>query len=145
MLKIRNGTYHDAPFIKGLLAVLGYKTNISMLVDQLERQFGNEDHHVYVADYNKEVVGFVTVHYLPQLAFDGGIAIISYMSIDESFNGADVGSALEKYVTEQARVKRCERIQVHCMDFRTPAHQFYLSKGFQEFPKYFTKRLVYGE
>lgn len=145
MLKIRNATYLDAPFIKGLLALLGYQANTSMLIDQLERQFGNDDHHAYVCDLNKEIVGFVTVHYLPQLAFDGGIAIISYLSSDESVKGEDVSGALEKYVTEQARKKGCERIQVHCLEQREAAHRFYLQHGYQEYPKYFTKRLVYAE
>ncbi len=142
MLKIRNATYHDAPFIKGLLAVLGYQTNLSLLVDQLERLFGSQNDHCYVCDINKEVVGFVTVHYLPQLAFDGGVAIISYLSVDESIKGIDIATALEKHVTEQARIKRCEQVQVHCMDWRTHAHQFYIKQGYQEYPKYFIKRLV---
>lgn len=145
MLKIRNATYHDAPFIKGLLTTLGYESNLSRLVDQLERLFSSETDQAYVCDMNKEVVGFVTVHYLPQLAFDGGVAIISYLSVDESIKNVDVAAALEKHVTEQARIKRCERIQVHCMDWRVPAHQFYLQHGYKEFPKYFTKRLVYAE
>jgi GNAT superfamily N-acetyltransferase len=145
MQKIRNATYHDAPFIKGLLAALGYQTNLSLLIDQLERLFGSENDQAYVCDINKEVVGFVTVHYLPQLAFDGGTAIISYLSVDESIKGIDIAAALEKHVTDQARMKRCETIQVHCMDWRTPAHQFYLKHGYQEYPKYFTKRLVQGE
>ncbi|MBS1502645.1 MAG: GNAT family N-acetyltransferase [Bacteroidetes bacterium] len=144
-MKIRNATYRDAPFIKGLLAGLGYDSNLSRLVDQLERLFGTENDCVYVCDINKEVVGFVTVHYLPQLAFDGGLAIISYLSVDESVIDRDIAGALERHVTEQARIKKCERIQVHCLDWRTPAHQFYIRHGYQEYPKYFTKRLLYGE
>lgn len=144
-MKIRNASYKDAPFIKNLLAALGYQSNTSLLIDQLERFFGVGSDQAYVCEIEREVVGFVTVHYLPQLAFDGGIAIISYLSVDESIKGADIAAALEKHVTEQARIKRCERIQVHCLDWRTPAHQFYLNHGYQEFPKYFTKRLVYGE
>ncbi|HZY35949.1 MAG TPA: GNAT family N-acetyltransferase [Mucilaginibacter sp.] len=144
MLKIRNATYHDAPFIKGLLAVLGYQTKLSLLVDHLERLFGGENDQVYVCDINREVVGFVTVHYMPQLAFAGGIAIISNLSAEESVNGTDVAAALEKHVMEQARIKSCEQIQVQCIDWQTPAHQFYLNHGYQEFPKYFTKRLVQG-
>ena len=144
-MKIRNATYHDAPGIKSLLHSLGYASNISLLVDQLERLFNNGENQAYVAEYNKEIVGFVTAHYLPQLAFDGGVAIISYLSADETVTNMDVASALERHVTEQARSRHCERIQVHCMEWRTPAHQFYLGRGYQEFPKYFTKRLAYAE
>ena len=145
MMRIRKATYHDAPFIKGLLAVLGYETKVGLLVDQLERLFNNQDHCAYVCELDKEVVGFATVHYLPHLAFDGGVAVISYLSADETIRHVQIAAALEKYVSEEARTKRCERIQVHCLDWRTPAHQFYLKQGYQEYPKYFTKRLIYGE
>jgi N-acetylglutamate synthase-like GNAT family acetyltransferase len=145
MLRIRNATYHDAPFIKGLLATLGYITNLSLLVDQLDRLFGTEDDHVYVCERDKEVIGFVAVHFLPQLAFDGGIAIISYLSVDETKKDQDIATALEQYVNEQARKRKCERIQVHCAEWRAVAHQFYLKQSYQEYPKYFTKRLIYAE
>ncbi|MBS1504893.1 MAG: GNAT family N-acetyltransferase [Bacteroidetes bacterium] len=141
MQTIRNATYRDAPFIKGLLIGLGYQTNLSFLIDQLERQFDSESNHVYVCDINKEVVGFVTVHYLPQLAREGGIAIISNLSVDESVRSTNIATALEHYVTEKARIKKCGQIQVHCLDWKIPADQFYLKHGYQEYPKYFIKRL----
>jgi N-acetylglutamate synthase-like GNAT family acetyltransferase len=144
-MHIRNATYKDAPAIKLLLEALGYTASFSLLVDQLERLFGNEDHQVWVYELNKEIIGFVSVHFLPQLAFDGGLAIITYLSVDETAKQTGVGQALEKQVTDQARLRKCERIQVHCLDWRTPAHQFYLQHGYQEYPKYFTKRLVYAE
>lgn len=142
---IRNATYMDAPAIKLLLEALGYKARTSILVGQLENDFDKGDHQVFVCELKKEVVGFVTVHFLPQLAFDGGVAIISYLSVDETIKSSDVATALEKYVTVQARERKCERIQVHCLDWRTPAHQFYLNQGYTEYPKYFTKRIAYGE
>jgi len=144
-MPIRNATYHDAPAIKILLEALGYSARTSLLVDQLERLFGSRDHEVFVYELRKEVVGFASVHYLPQLAFDGGVMIISYFSVDEGINDAGTAKELERYITDKARLHGCERIQVHCMDWRVPAHQFYAQQGYQEYPKYFTKRLVYGE
>ena len=144
-MNIRNATYHDAPAIKSLLEQLGYTSRLSMIIDQLTRMFNKEDHQVFVYELKKEVVGFVSVHYLPQLAFDGGVMIISYFSVDEAVKDTNVGRELEQYIIKQARLKKCERIQVHCLDWRTPAHQFYVQQGYIEYPKYFTKRLVYGE
>jgi GNAT superfamily N-acetyltransferase len=135
----------DAPAIKLLLEALGYAARTSLLVSQLESLYGKGDHQVLVFELKKEVVGFIAVHYLPQLAFDGGVAIISYLSVDETVKNPDVAGALEKYVMEKAKEKKCERIQVHCLDWRTPVHQFYLSHGYTEYPKYFTKRLIYAE
>ena len=145
IMNIRNATYKDAPFIKSLLASLGYTTNLSLLVDQLDRLFGQGDHQVYVYEVNMEVAGFVTVHYLPQLTFGGCTALISDFTVDGSAKGLNIAAALEKYVTDEARKKRCERIQVNTLDWRTLSHPFYLSRGYQEFPKYFIKRLVYAE
>ena len=144
-MHIRNATYKDAPAIRTLLEALGYKTSISMLVDQLEILFNRDGHEVFVCEFRKEVIGFVSVHYLPQLAFDGGLMIISYLSADEDSKDVNVAKELETYITNLARSKKCERIQVHCLDWRTPAHQFYLQQGYQEYPKYFTKRLIYAE
>jgi len=137
-MTIRNATYHDAPAIKLLLEALGYKTSNSLLVHQLETLFGKNDHVVYVYELHKEVVGFVSVHFLPQLAFDGGLAVITYLSADDG----GIAQALERHVTEQARLKQCEKIQVHLLDWRVPAHQFYVQQGYTEYPKYFSKRLV---
>jgi len=144
-MNIRNATYHDAPAIRQLLAELGYIPRLSILVNQIEMTFNTDDHQIFVYELKKEVVGFVSVHYLPQLAFDGGLMLITYLSADKAIPNLDIGRELEQYITHQARLKKCERIQVHCMDWRTPTHQFYIQLGYQEYPKYFTKRLVYGE
>ena len=135
----------DAPAIKLLLEALGYSARTSLLVGQLENLYGKDDHQIFVFELRGEVVGFVSVHYLPQLAVGGGVAIISYLSVDETVKTPDVAGALEKYVTEKAKERKCERIQVHCLDWRTAVHQFYLNQGYKEYPKYFTKPIAYGE
>lgn len=144
-MHIRTATYKDAPAIKLLLEALGYTTRMSILVNQLEMMFGKNDHEVFVYELQKEVVGFVSVHFMPQLAFDGGLVFISYLSVDESVKGHGVEKALEEQVVKEARLRKCDRIQVHCMDWRVPAQLFYVQQGYQEYPKYFTKRLIYAE
>jgi predicted N-acetyltransferase YhbS len=144
-MTIRNATYHDAPAIKLLLEALGYTSSISLLVNQLETMFGKEDHLVFVYELKKEVVGFISVHYLPQLAFKGEMVLITYLSVDEAVKDQGIGKALERHVTELARKRKCERIQVHCLDWRVREDQFYKEQGYLEYPKYYTKRLVYGE
>jgi N-acetylglutamate synthase-like GNAT family acetyltransferase len=144
-MTIRNASYRDAPAIKSLLQALGYTSSTSLLIDQLENAFDKDYHQVFVYEWKKEVVGFISVHFLPQLAFDGVIAIIIYLSVDESVKDRSIGKALEQHVTEQAKKRKCERIQVHCLDWRAQEHEFYKQQGYVEYPKYYTKRLVYGE
>lgn len=141
-MNIRNATYKDAPAIKLLLEVLGYTTTISLLVDQLELLFGQNDHCVFVCETKKEIVGFIAVHYLPQLAFAGKLALISYLSVDESYGDQGVAKALEQYTVEQAIKRHCDRMQVHFLEGHMPARQFYKDQGYQEYPGFLTKLLV---
>jgi GNAT superfamily N-acetyltransferase len=142
-MNIRNATYKDAPAIKFLLEALGYKAGLSLLVDQLETLFGECDHQVFVYELRKEVVGFIAIHYLPQLGFDGELVLITYLSVDESVSDQGIAKALEQYVAEVARKRKCDRIEVHCREQRTQAHRFYEQQGYIQYPKYFAKRLIY--
>jgi len=138
---IRKATYHDAPVIKTLLGQLGYHTRLSVLVDQLDRLFGSEDHQVYVCERNNELVGFTTVHYLPQLGFDGGIAVISDVSVDETQKEQDIAAALEKYVRELARKRNCERIMVLQTGRLDESADFYAGQGYEPWSGCFIKYL----
>jgi N-acetylglutamate synthase-like GNAT family acetyltransferase len=142
-MMIRNATYHDAPAIKSLLEQLGPATRLTILINQLETIFDKEDNQVVVYEMKKEVAGFVSAHYLPRLAYDGGLTVISYLSVDEAVKDTGIARELEQYITNQAKIRKCGRIQVHCMDWRTPAHQFFEQQGYLEYLKYFTKRLAY--
>jgi GNAT superfamily N-acetyltransferase len=141
-MQIRNATYHDAPAIKLLLEVLGYPARISLLINQLETLFGKDDHQVFVCEVKKEVIGFVSIHYLPQLGFTNGMALISYLSVDEIEKNQGIAKSLEQFAAEQAKSHHCDRVQVHCLDWRTPIHRFYEQQGYQEYPKFFIKKLV---
>jgi len=144
-MQIRNASYKDAPSIRILLENLGYKTSISLLVDKLETQFGSADHQVMVYELQKEVVGFVAVHFLRHLATNGDLALISYLMVDQEHRRKGIGKALEEYVTKLARHRRCEYIQLHCSEWRTEAHQFYKKQGYEDYTKHFIKNLVEGQ
>jgi N-acetylglutamate synthase-like GNAT family acetyltransferase len=143
-MNIRKATYKDAPSIKLLLETLGYNSTVSLLVDQIEMAFGVNNNEIYICEINNEILGFASVHFFPQLAFDGDLAFISYLAEDNSKNKA-VAKTLEEHINLQARKRGCDRIQVHCHDWRTAEHQFYLDQGYQLYPNFYTKRLAYGE
>lgn len=144
-MNIRNATYRDAPAIKLLMEALGYATSTILLISQLENLSEGKDHKVFVYELGKDVMGFIAINYLPQLGFDSELAIISYLAVDETARGRGIGKELEQYVTGQALKRKCDRIQVHCSDWRAPAHKFYERQGYQENPKYYTKRLGYAK
>lgn len=142
---IRDATYKDAPEIKLLLEALGYIGNVSLIIHQLDLLFGHKDHQIFVYEMNKEVVGFISVHFLPQLAFDGELVLISFLSVDETVRDHGIGKALEQHVVTVARKRKCDRIQVHCLERRTREHGFFAQLGYEEYPKYFSKQLIYAE
>jgi N-acetylglutamate synthase-like GNAT family acetyltransferase len=144
-MNIRIATYHDAPTIKSLLAGLGYETRTSILVNQLEALFNREDQQVFVYEARKEVLGFVTVHFMPLLGFEGGVLFISCLAVDNEMKDQSIEKALEQFVSDIARRRKCDRIQVHCRDLRPSVHKFYVEQGYYEYPIYFNKQLVYGE
>jgi predicted N-acetyltransferase YhbS len=140
-MQIRNATFRDAPAIKLLLEASGHKASTSLLVNQLETLFGGNDHQVFIYEQHKELLGFISVHYLPILASRGETAFISYLLVDESVKDQRIDKALEQYVTHEALKRKCDRIQVHSMDCLTPPHEFYSAQGYQETAQYFTKKL----
>jgi N-acetylglutamate synthase-like GNAT family acetyltransferase len=142
---IRNATYHDAPAIKMLLRTMGYTTTVSVIINQLEVLFGKNDHQVLVYELRREVVGFISLHFLPQLTFDKGLLLITSLSLDENVKEQGIAKALEQHVTELAIKKKCDRIQVHFMDWNAPDRAFYKLQGYQEYPNCYTKKLVYAE
>lgn len=142
MITIRNATYKDAPSIKSLLAGLGYRATNSKLIMMLETTFTGKEHEVLVAIKANDIIGFIAVHYVPQLGVDGDLALVSYLAVDEDIRREGIGRALEGEVVERAMKRFCDRVELHCSIGRTDADRFYKKLGYDEYPTYFCKRLV---
>jgi len=87
------------------------------------------------------ILGFLSLHFIPQIALPGDFARISYFSIDKKARGKGIGAQLEEHATQLARERGCELIEVHCHTRRDRAHAFYYRQGYEESPKYLVKRL----
>ena len=87
------------------------------------------------------ILGFLSLHFIPQIALEGDFARISYFSIDEAARSKGIGRQLEEHAANLAREKGCELIEVHCHTRREKAHAFYFRQGYEESPKYLVKRL----
>jgi len=137
-MNIRSATYRDAPAIKLLLEALGFTTSTILLISQLEKLFDQKNQEVFVYELDKDVMGFTAVHYLPQLGFEGELAVITYLSVDETVIDQRIDVSLERYVTEQALKRKCDRVQIR--QWRAPA-QFYEEQGYKEISKIYIKNL----
>lgn len=144
-MTIRSANYKDAPGIKLLLSELGYSSSISLLINQLETIFSNADNHVFVYEHFKEVVGFISVHYLPQLALNSELVFISCFSVDRNVRNPEIAKTLEEYVIQQAVKRKCELIQIKCQDMRITPDKFYEQQGYKEYPGFYMKTLVYNK
>ena len=137
---IRSAQTRDINGIRTLIAQLEYDPPAD-LEEKLRRLAADPDEALLVYELDREVVAFLSLHFIPQIALAGDFARISYFAVKDSARSHGIGLELEAYVTRLARERNCDRIEVHCHSRRTDAHRFYERQGYRESPKYFIKRL----
>jgi GNAT superfamily N-acetyltransferase len=134
---IRKAATSDAATIADLLTQLDYPVTVDFVRKKLLPLRKDPDEEIVVAELNGSVVGFIAIHFIPQIALPGSFARISYLSVDKNTRSKGIGGALVAHCEKLARKRRCDRIEVHCHERRKRAHEFYKSHGFNESPKYF--------
>jgi len=140
-LGIRKAKLDDWKQISLLLDQLDYPNTDEFIKDKLEKLLLDNNEELVVYEENQEVIAFISIHFIPQIAVKGDFARISYFAVDSSIRSKGIGRMLEEYCTELATKRKCDRIEVHCHSRRTDAHRFYERQGFTESPKYFIKLL----
>jgi RimJ/RimL family protein N-acetyltransferase len=136
---IRDGKIEDSSEIAILLTELGYPATTAFVESNLQQQLSHPDAALLVAVESERVIGFVSLHFIPQLAWPGDFCRISYFCVNRYWHRQGVGAALEAAVQKIAKDRGCHCIEVHCHERRTAAHQFYASRGYSESPKYLIK------
>jgi GNAT superfamily N-acetyltransferase len=140
-MQIRKATANDADTIADLLAQLGYPGTEGFIREKIEQLNSHLDAELVVAVQDGEVLGFISIHFIPQIALPGAFARISYLCVEERARGRGVGRHLESYCERLARDRNCDRIELHCHEHRKKAHDFYYRQGYEESPKYLMKKL----
>lgn len=138
---IRKAKASDALAIQNLLKQLGYDQTELFLDEKLEKLLNDSDEELAVYEFENIIIGFISIHIIPQIALQGDFARISYFSIDNGYRSQGIGREMEEYCEAYALNRGCDRIEVHCHSRRTDAHRFYERQGYEESPKYFMKRL----
>jgi GNAT superfamily N-acetyltransferase len=141
MVEIRTATETDRAQIADLLTQLGYPGTDGFIREKIEQLASHPDGEVAVAVENDAVVGFISLHFIPQLALHGDFARISYLCVDEAARSNGVGQQLLAYAELRARQRGCDRLELHCHSRRERAHAFYYRHGYAESPKYLLKML----
>ncbi|HKG05493.1 MAG TPA: GNAT family N-acetyltransferase [Pedobacter sp.] len=140
-MHIRKAETKDVPAIRDLLEQLGYPTQDGLVARRLEKLGISSEHCDVVCESGNNVVGFMSVHFIPQVAFDAEYAVISYLIVDDQKRSHGIGKALEEYATEIAVERGCRRIYLHSNARRVDAHRFYIRQDYEEYAKTFVKYL----
>ncbi len=137
---IRTAEQKDGAAIAMLLDQLGYPGTAAFISGKIDAITNDPHATIFIAEDNGAVVAFICIHFITQLGLEGDFARISYFAVSDEYRGKGIGRELEVRCEELARSRHCDRIEVHCSDYRTDAHRFYARQGYVEFPKYLIKK-----
>ena len=138
-MNIRVAAASDAKYIQSLLTQLGYPEFNEREVEEKIRLYRQEGYRLLVAEEEKQVVGFISLHWFELMHWKGKMGRITSFCIDEKFRSRGVGQQLlaagEKVLFDEAAVK----VEVTSNARRTQAHNFYLKAGYTEDSRRFVK------
>jgi GNAT superfamily N-acetyltransferase len=155
-MPIRPAILSDAAGISRLLTQLEYPGTEDFLPDRLRHMLEDPAETLLVwaelstpgaitdepgALRDQAILGFLSLHFIPQIALRGDFARISYFAVDNDARSLGIGRKLEEMATRLATERGCALMEVHCHTRRTRAHEFYARQGWVESPKYLIKRL----
>ncbi len=154
-MSIRKAVLEDWEAISRLLTQLEYPGTAVFLRAKLERLLSDPAETLWVwaqpsplpaeplsaPSEPPVILGFLSLHFIPQIAVQGDFARISYFAVDDEVRSKGIGRQLEETATRLAKEKNCALMEVHCHTRRTRAHEFYARQGWIESPKYLIKKL----
>ncbi len=141
-MKIRLAKAGDSFALSALLTELGYENTEAFIEGRLAQLINEQTEQLLVAEYNGMVLGFLSLHFIPQLALAGDFARVSYFCIAEGERSAGMGHQLLQHAEKLARERGCDRMEVHCHQRRIKANAFYAREGYSDAPRYLVKDLI---
>lgn len=138
---IREGTVQDAPVLAQLLGDLDYPNRSEAIAERVAKMAVNLDSRLLVAETEGQAVGFISLHFIPQIALAGEFCRISYLCVSDHARGSGIGQKLLDEAERLAAHRGCDRMEVHSHTRRVRAHTFYARAQYEESPKYLLKKL----
>ncbi len=142
---IRPAQITDAFTLADLLHDIGYFTLANSETQaetservrrQLDLCFADDSHNVYVAcmgDDPADVLGYLSVHWLPYLLHNGPEGYISELFIRQAARGQGIGGALLDTAIAEGRRRGCSRMMLLNMRSRESyLRGFYKKHGWEE-------------
>ena len=131
---IREGVVSDAQILAQLLGDLDYPNTPEAIAERVVKMATNPDSCLLVAEADGKVVGFISLHYIPQIALAGEFCRISYLCVSDQCRGSGIGQKLLDEAERLAAERGCDRMEVHSHTRRVRAHQFYARAQYEESP-----------
>jgi len=145
-LQIRNATKNDVPIILGLLVELERPKpkndeDITIFEKRIKLYLSDSDKQMLVAQKNSEVIGLVSIVFLPRLNRAQPELYIPELIVRKEYQKQGVGKQLINSCIEIAKAKKCHRIRLESGNVRKESHHFYNNLGFEQSALSFTKNL----
>lgn len=140
-MKIRLAEAEDSFALSALLTELGYDNTETFIERRLAQLIDDRTEELLVAVHGSTVLGFLSLHFIPQLALAGDFARVSYFCIAEGERSKGAGQQLLQHAENLAKQRGCDRMEVHCHEHRIKANAFYAREGYSESPRYIIKDL----
>jgi N-acetylglutamate synthase-like GNAT family acetyltransferase len=140
-MELRAARAEDASRVAALLGQLGYPTSPEAAGGRLRALAASADDEVWVAERDGIVVGLVAIHISGALEYDGDVAKVSAIVIDEAVRRKGIGNELMAVAEREARRRDCVLMFLTTAERREDAHAFYRSIGFEETGRRFAKTL----
>ncbi|AHL76435.1 GNAT family acetyltransferase [Stutzerimonas stutzeri] len=132
----------DTAAIARLLGELGYSGSDEFIERRLQQQLSHDDACLLVAEADAgQLLGFISLHLIVQLALEGDFCRISYLCVDSTARSQGIGEQLVQAAEQRARARGCDRMELHCDVRRDAAHRFYARLGYEDAPKYLRRML----
>jgi len=109
--------------------------------DSFEKVRKSENNFIYVAEYNKELVGFVSFSVRLVIRYPKPIAELDELYVVPAFRRKSVGKMLMYKVLSKAKELNCHRLFIETHYEHEAAHKFYENLGFTNYGYHFIKDL----
>ena len=108
---------------------LGYANNFDLLLDRVKRIITLQDHAVFVAKIEDQIVGWL--HCLVCLRVESPLFVeVTGLVVDENVRGKQIGKHLIQASKDWSRNQDIFQLRIRCNVIRTESHKFYEALGF---------------
>jgi len=140
-MELRPARPEDAAGVATLLGQLGYPASSEAAARRLRALEASGSDDVWVAERDGTILGLVAIHVSGSLEYDGDVAKVSAIVVDEAARRQGVGEQLMALAEGEARRRGCVLLFLTTAERRKDAHAFYRSLGFEETGRRFAKAL----